>query len=736
MNHKSFICMVVSLAAMLSGASEKPAWATHSYGMESLSPDYTEPGGRFKPLQCAGNSITTGLHLIKIGDNGLPSVIQAKGQDILSAPVKIELSEAGGAIALTPEARSLAKNGKNSIYGKTVQHASGLKVETEVQMDYDYTMIFTITLVPLKKITLNKFALVFPMNLPDDRLLHATLEPENKLEAGINAQRRRITRCIKGKEPVKLNAWNNCWLGNTHYGLGWSFESVRNWNSVPGEEMIFTPADNLFSINLINRDTEISGPVSYRFYLSPTPQNTLPKDWRGWSFGTRYNNLTKLKPDKLIYWSFWRIGAVAIYNNEWVWDPVQLKKIADFDAPQGKNRMAYFIPSHFTHSTYAEKDGKNYVFTDPYLKKIAEENVYEPDRSVKATIPADAIVIQDLSEWRRLFNGQVPATKRSPETVAAPIPELVNQRLHSVHTFVNEYNIPGIYSDGNVPMPNFRITGETAAVKDHEGKIRPYFAVDAYRGMYKRARAIIRKADPVNGLLTAHNSGVRFPATLSFFDFIIYGETDFYWYQEPEKRDASTNGDFYYAHIWGDIDHYKVHFPRQWGMPQVLLPELRGRDRKLFPAPARGTRTMLSYTIQFDQHYWPVWCDVQEVNKFNAIRQGFGLVDTDREIVEFVPYWENKEFKPNHENLKVGYYEKMIQHDPYFPEAPEKRYLVLVSNIQFGDADAILTLPKELKKAKVIDRQAGTPMEIKNNTISFKLAPYDFAVFDVTGEKE
>lgn len=731
------IITLISLAGIFFAAhgadTEKPAWATHNYGMESLSPDYIEPGGRIPPMQCSGNTVIIGSNRVRIGANGLPAAVSVREMQVLSAPAQMLLEGIGN---LQPKEFSLEKTGENAVSGKAVLADSQLEVETTLTVEHDYTFIYSIRLVPKGRAAIRKFALEFPMNLAGEKLISATNEPGDKPEAGVVAQRRRLTLNVKDTAPVKLSAWNNCWIGNTRYGLSWSFESVRGWNTPKGEEMVFSPADGKLAINIISEETILEKPVSYRFYFNVTPFREMPKNWRTWQVGTRYNNTNPVTANKLIYWSFWRIGSAEVHNSEWVRDPARLKEIADFDAGEGRARMRYFIPSHYTYEVIAGKDGQDYVFSDPYLKKVIEENLYVPDRSYRIPVPENARHIHDLDEWRKIFDGKAPETRRNPEAVAALAPELANHLLHSVHTFATQYNIPGLYSDGNWPMPNFRIKGDALACRDSRGDVRPFYDVGAYRNMYKRARAIILKADPANGLMIAHNSGVRLPQTLTFFDFMLYGETDFYWYQEPEKRDASANGDYYYAHIWGDIDNLKVHYPRQWGMPQVLLPELRGRDRKTFPNPAKGTRTMLCYMIQFDQLYWPLWCDAREVLNFDAIRHKFGMADTEREIVEFVPYWENRIFAAGDPGIKIGYYEKILQHDPYFPEQPRKRFLVLVSNLQFGDGRTRVALPPELKNPKVTDCAKNASLPLVEGKVEIKLEPYDFTVLEVTGEME
>ena len=235
--------------------------------------------------------------------------------------------------------------------------------------------------------------------------------------------------------------------------------------------------------------------------------------------------------------------------------------------------------------------------------------------------------------------------------------------------------------------------------------------------------------------MIAHNSAIRFFPSLVFFDFVLFGEDFFYWYRDPEKRDASPDGDFYYAHIWGDIDNLKTEFYRQYGMPQVLLPELRGANRKNFPELTRGTRTMLCYTIQFDMLYWALFCDAREIHAFDNIRKKFGVSGNSTEKVEFVPYWENKRFIADVPAVKVGYYEKHFEHDPYMPTAKPQRFLLLVSNAQFEEQAFTLKIPADLKNVKVKNASSGKALELKDRQIKLNLEPYDFTVLELSADE-
>lgn len=723
---KLFVLIALSLVFFGISAGEK------KFGQLGLSSDYVDPSGRFEKLMAYGKTLKMGFKCIDFVPGGLPGSIKVYQNNVLSSPVKIE-AVSGGKILAGKKSVSVRKCGKNEavIFGS--EKFKGGKIETTVRSGWDHTLVFTVVLKPEKTLSVDRLTLRFPLNLGDEKLLCGNDEPPEKRISGREAATKWVRKNLRGTKEEANSMWHNLWIGNTRYGLAWAFESLKNWNCTPGREMVFTPNDNMLSINLIDRKTVVSKALEYKFFLNITPVAKMPANWRNWRVGTRYNNLNKLPADKLIYWSFWRPGTRETHNSNWVFDPDRLKEISKMDAAAGKARMFYFIPSHYSWSTLGSKDGVKYMLVDQELEKMTAKSLFTPDYSFQFKVPANVKRVNSLEEWKKLFNGKQPVTQRAGERVCRLSPELADRNVEIVHKFVNEYNIPGIYSDGIAPKADF--TPGFGALKDASGRLRPAYAVQAYRDMFKRIRSEVFAKDPVNGLMIAHNSSIRFFPSLVFFDFILFGEDFFYWYRDPEKRDASPEGDFYYAHIWGDIDNLKTEFFRQYGMPQVLLPELRGADRKNFPELKRGTRTMLCYTIQFDMLYWPLFCDAREVNTFDGIRKKFGTGGGTAEKVEFVPYWENKRFKTSVPAVKVGYYEKHFEHDPYMPTAKPQKFLLLISNAQFDQQQFSLTVPADLKNVKVFNAYTGKALTLKDNQLQLELEPYDFAVIEVTADE-
>lgn len=717
-------------ATMALGAAEKkPAWVENRLGMEGLSPDYVEPGYGLKPLKLFGRTVVMDFKNITLGADALPSSIAVHDEKILTAPVCFDVVGKNGAIHFQTVSSPVKMMGKNTVVGSSLLLGDDLELKIEFKVEFDFAFVYTVTLTPKKPLELKKFSLEIPLKLPTDKLIALNYEPLNRPVSGLEKERRRPRFNLKDGTLFECEYAPDFWIGNTHYGLSINFATGANWKNQLGKEIVFNPKTSILAYNLIDREVKLEKPEVYHFYLITTPLRRMSKNWRDWRVRTRYGNFTPTDGNEMIYWQMWRASRTEIHNNLWVADAENLKRIALADKTAGRDRLHYKAPGLVTHTALYQKGGKSFVLEDPYLRKICEQNEAKPGyRTRPVKIPADAqrfTDVESLAKAMGVSRTELHTIPCEDITVAVnQVPEFTDYEIFAVNNLL-DMGTNGVYFDGISSPVRFN-------VKDDRGNLRSNSDIEAGRNFFKRARALMRSND-VNAHMLAHNTGNRYAPGLSFFDMVLFGENYFYWYQEPEKRDASKNGDYYYAHIFGDIDNLKVDFSRQWGQPQILLPELRGRDYKVFANPTKGTRTMLAYMIQFDMLFWTSWCDNREIYKFDMIRKNWNMRDTAFDTVEFVPYWENKLFTSPDPNVKTGYYERIVQLDPDQPLNRDRKYLVLVSNIQFGEAASTLTLPK-LTDLKVIERQTGRTVTVKNGGIEFSLAPYDFAVFEVTGK--
>lgn len=737
MKYKTYTAAAIfALACAAALAAEKPEWAGNGLGKEALSPDYVDPN--HAPLQVSKDTVSSGFKRLILAPSGLPKAISWRDSQMLRAPVKLL---APGTENLKPVFR-LEKDGDNHARAVSEFTAGDLKYTVTADFDFDFTIRYTLTLSPLAPgAATDRLSLVFPLNFTPDgeKLVMYYQEGPEKTESGEEAQKRRIHRTVRGGETEKI-APGFCslfWAGTVDWGVSLNFESAKGWNPVTGRELTFDPAGGEMAVNFIGRPTVLEKPVSFKFFLTPTPVRNMPKNWRAWNYGWRGSPQAPIRKNvnALIYWSStFRFEGPESFNNLWARNPEELAAATAGD--RGMNKAGYYIPQLITSQiAWEDNDGEYYVLEDPYLDELARKYRRVPGGMGKTLdVPGDAVRFRSVAEYRRklgdnFITGNKLAVKSTTRDVIF-VPELADHMVYSLDKLI-KLGVGGIYYDGINPQQNY---ADWAAWTGPDGAGRPHFHFEELRELFKRMRYLVKKNDP-NEMIIAHQSGTRPGATLSLMDAIIPGETFFYWYHPEEKRDASPNGDFYYAYIVGDIDNLKGEFFwRQWGVPHILLPEVRGKDRKIFPDAARGTRTMLAYTLHFDMLYFPTMCDVNEIYKLYQIRNDYGMADTGAYVVDFVPYWENRLFKADDAGLRISYYDHVKEHELYSDFDTARKFMVIASNLQFSDAEFSMTLPEKLKKARVREMQTGKEIPVEGGKINHKLIAYDFAIFEITGE--
>ena len=732
---KQLLFLAAASTMLLGAAPAVPAYVGNKFGNEGLSPDFVEPGSGLNKLRLMGRTLMLGFKRVNFDRNTfLPEQVDIRGRKLFTAPARLEI-KAGGK-NLVVDNKKLAMSGKNQVTGTFSGNAGSVKVNGKLTIEFDGTMTYDLTIIPDKKgVKLDKTALIFPLNLPDDKLISAQVEGPNKPQSGLEAERRRLRLNLKEKTIFKPGFCPLFWVGDTKGGFSISCENAHDWNCTPKNEFVFDPATGVLTVNVIESPVTLDKTLSYRFYFNITPLRQMPKDWRSWRLGTRYDNMNPTDSTHMVYWQFWRANRTECHNNLWIRKPELLKQISEFDKKAGRSILHYIHPQLQSHTIIWNENGKISVLEDPYLRELAKKVMYLPQPSAKSAFPAipdNAVRYTDNNKRDKDVNYQW-LNGKVYELSFAPVPEFQDKMVAGVKNMI-DHGADGIYCDGAGPRENYR-PGKDGGMPDFRGVIRPTYPIGGYRNMFKRMRALVRKNNPSAWML-AHNSGVAYAPIISLFDIRMTGENEFYWYKEEDVRDASPDGEFYYAYIWGDIDNLKADYNRAWGLPTVILPELKGRNHRPYEKITRGTRTMLSYTIQFDFLYWPLWCDAREINKFEAIRNRFGMKEDSTGTVEFTPYWENKSFKVSDPAVKIGYYERLQQIDPDFSKPEEKRFLLLVSNMQFSDAKAVITLPEYSFKLKAFDRQSNKPVAISNGKITLDIAPYDFAIIEVSGKAD
>lgn len=728
------------------GAEPEPPWAEPRCGIQALEPDYLPPG--WTELNLAGQTVTTSWKRMRIANNGLPSSISVRETELLAEPITLDLKVDGATPLLSPGTCNLSKIGKGLITGESILSSAELDVHVTTRIEYDFMIQIQIELRPKKPVSLDLLTLncAIPAEIAES-CHYVDEEPSEFKGGGIYAERRRQFVVLGPTGTVSRGFCPIFWLGNTHAGISWNAESARNWRPPATAAIVYSRETEHLQFNLVTTPMQLGEAVSYTLLLQPTPFRDMPKNWRTWNFGCR-QILTNQVPQQdlvreyVMYWSSLdRLGGEAY--NSWVRDPEALQEAVTRDHASGFKVLPYVVPSLVSYEEIFTKDGKNYHFLDRARQssvgdwgvKVHGGATARSGYHAPLAIPEDAITITSLEERNRLWQGKMALGAKYGNALVGPSPGYSDFFAWHVAKYARDFDADGLYVDGISPGPDFTIVegDPNRGYGDTNGTVRPFYSYLAMRNQTKRMRYMFDEKEDRTGFMLGHTSGARVAPIASHYDTLIVGETLFYWYQEPEKREASPSGDYYYAHIFGDIDGLKGRFFwRQWGVPYLFLPEVRGKDRQVFPNPTKGTRTMLAYILHFDMLLWPNWGDMQEMLRWWKIKDAYGMSEDDGDIIDFVPYWENNLVTTDDEAAKISYYMKTPLPDPYIDKEDTNNLLVIVSNLRFDTADVVLNLPEKLRACKITDVDGGRELDRSQaGMLKLTLAPYDYAILHV-----
>ena len=201
---KQLFATILSASALMLGAAPAvPDYVGNKFGNEGLSPDFVEPGSGLTKLRLMGKTLMLGFKRANMNpDNLLPEQVDIKGRKLFTAPAELQLKADGKTLAVAE--KTLAMSGANQVKGTFSGSAGTLKVKGELTVEFDGTMVYDLTLTPAKNGSkLEKTALVFSMDLPEDKLISAQVEGPNRPQSGLEAERRRLRLNLKDNKIFK-----------------------------------------------------------------------------------------------------------------------------------------------------------------------------------------------------------------------------------------------------------------------------------------------------------------------------------------------------------------------------------------------------------------------------------------------------------------------------------------------------------------------------------------------------
>jgi len=583
---------------------EKPPdapWANNKIGLDDrVLPPFTKihvggaktVGGR----NSTGNCVTCWGRKYVL-DGPFPTQIESAGESLLASPLTLSVATTQG------EIRFAKTSGRVTDWSPTRAHHEGrafspeLLLTTGSTLEYDGMLWTEVTLTPTKPLTITHLALHIPLRAAHAIYLHHARANWGDDDAGFLPE--------QGYESAAFQPF--LWLGDDDRGLAWFAESLQSWSLSPGKpfQRVRRRGETVeMEIEIINKLTPLSQPLTFTFGLQATPVKPIPSAAKGWRLGNLGTADTLKDPSMGNIQVIWCNGNLAHFGYPWPQDPERFRKLVD--EYHAKNTLV--VP---------------YVNLNFFSSGAPEWNYYSADWRD----PGRSFSGGDVGEMGHDLIGACPHSEAWRDFITWKIAR-----------FIEEFKVDGIYIDCWEPYPCL-IEDHGCGWRDAEGRLHGRIPIRDMREIVRRVRAVFAEKRPRFHLIIHMSADLVIPL-LSFADSMLDGE---------QYRGDPTLGEDYLQVV--PLDKWRVMANGdKWGVFPFFLPEFAPGKNRRDPLP---TERLMGIMLTHGASPWPIWCNSQAIFNVWKILDKFGVVDA-----EFIPYWKPNGVTCDNREVIVSVYRK------------------------------------------------------------------------------
>lgn len=503
------------------------------------------------------------------GTAALPTQIQTAGKNMLASPMSLQVMAAGMPIELTPGAHVV--NHANG--GRTVEMNTVVKGETPLGVAISFDVTARIEPDGLVWITIDSddqsaLALIDDLVIEIPMLSDRTLY-RHRWSGVVSDIDRRLPDHMGTLESSRFRPFY--WLGDNDAGVFWVSESPRSWPNAESRDAL-SVVRSRGQVSLIQK-IKVRGqklPVhwKYEFGIQATPVKPLRRGWRGWRLAPA------VKPRFSVLWPTRESDSFKYYGYpEPANDEIFAKRLASM-RERGIEPMPYICPTCISTASPEWK----------FFSKTWSTGIYDSTSSDVLNMGAPlAMVSPRAPGWSGFMSSRIG-------------------------NLVRRYGLTGIYLDNVQPYGSFAPSAGIGYVENNR-RIREY-PISAYRELMRNIRIQLDTGD-TEVVAIAHMSGKMAIPMLSFVDAYLDGE-QFRGVVRDNYLDVMT------------LDDFRAEFMgRQWGLAPIFLPEFSAEVAQM----VRPTRGLMALLMLHDVGVWPLWCNVDEVNRALEALESFGYED-------------------------------------------------------------------------------------------------------------
>lgn len=431
----------------------------------------------FTPIQTAGKTFSVYGRDYTLKDDGFPSAITSKSASLLAAPIALSGTDDHGALSFTNQGTLQTISsapGKVSLKGTSTADGGRVKVENNIDLEYDGMMKYTMKITPdAGGVNFTNLHLDIPINDVNAKLYHFV---DSTNATGYNGHEGYVpagsgtvwssldpVHMASNRREMRLGTFiPYFWLGDYDRGLSFMTDNDKGWISDDNNaevEFVRQNGQLIARLNLFNKSQTINQPREIIFALEASPARPEPANWRAADTGG--------DPD----WSNWMHAAGTAAFQGYAHPPDE----------------AYFKSNARGNQTNMGYSVANY---SPWDWRSGQPNTEENSYFIK--------------EWGGGvdFSGAISPVRN--QCTAAYTEKYINDPGGTY--------IDGMFSDNSYPVGS----SDSGYVRD-DGSSQTGFAMFELRDYYKRLAYLFRKNNLKRSMMI-HMTGAMVVPAYSFWD--------------------------------------------------------------------------------------------------------------------------------------------------------------------------------------------------------------------------
>ncbi len=687
-------------AATLTEPFEKwatPPWLERRAGIEALDANWVPDP--WQPVSVEADHVAVWGRRFDFAKGPLIAGITSQERPLLTDGMTVRYEIGGAQSAILMEAPRASAAGRGRALVEQSGSSAHFGLEAKQEIEFDGMDRITLRLSPKQPLQVDRLWI----EIPFDRFPYSMLvSPQGYWQRGL----------VSDELFAPPRVFSVVWLGNDDVGCAFFTENCKGWvvdSSKPRLVLTSDAKARRLKLMLVNSPSRLAEPISVTFGLHPTPFKPQYAGWRA----LRPQGLGIEPPP---------VNAAFVHAS--VWNSCDSK-------PSPRNWKVLEDIVTMTHSR--QQTVYPYLgtfFISPY-DDIKRDTAFDPGQG---SFPEDRLLRKKADATRQeeyfYFAEDWNLTPRNvseaewetrQEARMAAGSSWADYFAYGIEEMLKRTDVDGFYCDIANPMYDMNEErGLVSVTKD--GKREGSLELFATRDLYKRLYYVFEKQRGASRRpwLLGHGFAVSVPYS-PFWDINFnceevkpakpfeFTKMDLQKSLEGTPMAQPVDGEGVRSH---DAFAFRAHFGKQFGIPNVVLPQYGYRGDL---NTNEHSREMLSWTFLHNNMLWPAYIPRQPVYDFwSKVEVPFGMGDT-----VFHPYWNNG-VSAQPECIKASFWSKPAGND----------FILAAANWSGEKVTATISLPDALQSfAQCVDMESGETLSCKNKTLSVPIPPYDLRVF-------